>query len=157
MCCSVFLFKIFGRPWQDSNLQSPVSETDALSIRPQGLCYQAPNLSFRQPPKISTFSLVFFGQQGSLWLFLNPLSWKLVQNLVARLQGCSWSIQLYIFVNVLLWMAHASTKLCKFNKTLLQCQLAGIQWIYFIIYDSYNWLLTYMYAYYWLTWADIPP
>ena len=25
-----------GRPWQDSNLQSPVSETDALSIRPQG-------------------------------------------------------------------------------------------------------------------------
>ena len=24
------------RPWQDSNLQSPVSETDALSIRPQG-------------------------------------------------------------------------------------------------------------------------
>ena len=24
------------RPWQDLNLQSPVSETDALSIRPQG-------------------------------------------------------------------------------------------------------------------------
>ena len=27
-----------SRPWQDSNLQSPVSETDALSIRPQGRC-----------------------------------------------------------------------------------------------------------------------
>ena len=26
------------RPWQDLNLQSPVSETDALSIRPQGRC-----------------------------------------------------------------------------------------------------------------------
>ena len=25
-----------GRPWQDSNLQSPAPETDAFSIRPHG-------------------------------------------------------------------------------------------------------------------------
>ena len=61
-----FLVKSFGRPWQDSNLQSPVSETDALSIRPQGRCYQAPNLGFRQTPKISTFSPVFMSHRAAL-------------------------------------------------------------------------------------------
>ena len=33
------------RPWQDSNLQSPVSETDALSIRPQGRSWHTSNLA----------------------------------------------------------------------------------------------------------------
>ena len=35
---AVELEKSCARPWQDLNLQSPVSETDALSIRPQGHC-----------------------------------------------------------------------------------------------------------------------
>ena len=42
------LLKSFSRPWQDLNLQSPVSETDALSIRPQGRYYHPPNLGFDQ-------------------------------------------------------------------------------------------------------------
>ena len=39
------------RPWQDSNLQSPVSETDALSIRPQGRSCRTSNLGFRHLPR----------------------------------------------------------------------------------------------------------
>ena len=49
-CCNIQIEyrskHLCDRPWQDLNLQSPVSETDALSIRPQGRYYYPPNLGF---------------------------------------------------------------------------------------------------------------
>ena len=52
-CCSKCKI-CFDRPWQDLNLQSPVSETDALSIRPQGRYLSSTKSGFLPPPKIST-------------------------------------------------------------------------------------------------------
>ena len=63
-CCSNFK-KICGRPWQDLNLQSPVSETDALSIRPQGRAYQPSNLGFSQLPRFQHSSSCILGHRSS--------------------------------------------------------------------------------------------
>ena len=62
------LLKSFGRPWQDLNLQSPVSETDALSIRPQGRSYQLTNLGFCQLPRFQHSSFTWFPPLLGNWV-----------------------------------------------------------------------------------------
>ena len=58
------MLKSFGRPWQDLNLQSPVSETDALSIWPQGRSCHQTKLAFCQPPRFQHLAAGLQGSQG---------------------------------------------------------------------------------------------
>ena len=101
--CIKYIFsggsKKFGRPWQDSNLQSPVSETDALSIRPQGRCYQAPNLSFRQLPEISTLGHRATLIMNTIWVFVAFQDFNIghrVCGLCMLNSFCSWKEWLHL-------------------------------------------------------------
>ena len=65
------------RPWQDLNLQSPVSETDALSIRPQGRSYSVHENSLSGNPAKNHEILFKNHSQFALARYVKRKTWVL--------------------------------------------------------------------------------